>query len=231
MSTPISTSGAEAWPPRGWQLLDMRGCHPGYVVRDLELPPPLWEGKGEPTKALSAEDRAFWREEAYTPAQLAELQAWMVEEGIGLQGDEAPPPGHVWAEPIEETAEEIAARCLGNGAFRGVRLTGSGEGGKDIEAEVVEARLALEGASIRVDPCRGCGVQVGEMPEGMQQPNAAGWQHEPTKGELKQLAKLYEQRRTAGEPAERLAVLAAALRASNCRAARRAVQEIEHSKR
>ena len=40
----------------------------------------------------------------------------------------------------------------------------------------------------------------------MQQPNAAGWQYEPTKGELKQLAKLYEQRRTAGEPAERLAV-------------------------
>jgi hypothetical protein len=225
-------SGAEAWPPRGWKLLDMRGVpNPGYVVRDLELPPPLWEGEGEPGKALSAEDRAFWREEAYAPAQLAELQAWMVEEGIGLHGDDAAPPGHVWAEPIEETAEQMAARCLGGGAFRGVRLTGSGEGGKDIETELLEARLALEGASIRVDPRRGCGVQVGEMPEGMQQPNAAGWQHEPTKGELKQLAKLYEQRRTAGEPAERLAVLAAALRASNCRAARRAVQEIEHSKR
>ena len=180
---------------------------------------------------MSAEDRAFWREEAYSPAQLAELQAWMVEQGIGLHGDELAPRAHVWAAPIEETAEQMAARCLAGGAFRGVRLTGSGEGGKDIETELHEARIALEGACIHVDPRRGCGVHVGEMPEGMQQPNAAGWQHEPTKGELKQLAKVYEQRRNAGEPAERLAVLAAALRASNCRAARRAVQEVEHSKR
>ena len=55
----------------------------------------------------------------------------------------------------------------------------------------------VEDASIHVNlVSRGFGVQAGAMPEGMQQPTAAGWQHEPTKGELKQLAKLYEQRRT-----------------------------------
>ena len=95
---------------------------------------------------------------------------------------------------------------------------------------MLEAHRALEAASIGPDAARGYGVHaLGEMPEAMQQPRKAGWQLEPTKGELKQLAKLYETRRQAGEPAERLAVLAAGLRSSNSRAARRAVQEAQHT--
>ena len=52
----------------------------------------------------------------------------------------------------------------------------------------------------------------------------ADWQEAPTKGEWKSLAKLYGQRRLAGESAEALGVLAEGLAASGSKAARKVLE-------
>ena len=49
----------------------------------------------------------------------------------------------------------------------------------------------------------------------------------PTKAEWKALAKMYAQRRRAGESAEELAVLAEGLLASGCKAVRMVVEDVE----
>ena len=232
LSAAAAAAGSgEAWPPRGWRAMDLCGVpNPGYIVRDTQLPPALWDGSGAPPASLSAEDRAFWRGNAYSAAELLEVQQWLSEAQQAAEGDEEaatapPPPDALSFEPLDATPDQVWQASLDGGAFRGVCLADSD--GRDLESELREARAALAAASIGADTARGVGVLQGELPEAMCQPRKAGWQLEPTKGELKQLAKLYEQRRQAGEPAERLSVLAAGLRASNCRAARRAVQEAD----
>ena len=55
------------------------------------------------------------------------------------------------------------------------------------------------------------------------------WQDVPSKAEWKSLAKTYAQRRRAGESAEDLAVLAAALRASGYKAVTRVVEDVDRA--
>ena len=65
------------------------------------------------------------------------------------------------------------------------------------------------------------------MPPEMRQPPTPGWQSEPTKAELKSVAKEYRRRRAQGEEPEELAVLKAGILASRSAAARRIVLEAD----
>ena len=105
--------------------------------------------------------------------------------------------------------------------LRGVQLPGSD--GKDLETEVREALAALDDSGLRVDPERGYGIAT-DAGVGTAMPRVAGWQHEPSKAEWKELAKEYKERKEAGNDSDAaLGVLEAALRASGCKAAMKAV--------
>ena len=87
--------------------------------------------------------------------------------------------------------------------------------------EIQEAEELLSRAGLDAGAC-GYGIARGPMPPDMRQPPTPGWQHAPTKLELKALAaELREQTRGGGAHAH-LDVLAAGLLASNSRVARRA---------
>ena len=136
----------------------------------------------------------------------------------------------------------------GGGPFAGVTLPGSRDGA-DLTAEIDEAVAAFAASQLRADAVSGLGlaplIQQGDAirlalsaalgnndhpdgggsaapPLGLALPS--DWQEEPTKAEWKALAKMYKERRAAGESAEALAVLGEGLRASGCKAARMAVE-------
>lgn len=207
---------AGAWPPAGWELLELGGVpNPGHLVRTLAPAPPS-ASSGLPA-GLSAADAAFWRQHAFDEASLSALGEW-AEQQPGATAAAA--DAFALAAPLvwdaeDEAPGEVWARVLASGAL-GVSLAGA-PGGADLAREVAEARAALEAAGIEADAERGYGIATGAMPAEMRQPPTAGWQHAPTKLELKALAKEY--REGAQED-----VLAAGLRASNLRAARRAAE-------
>ena len=117
------------------------------------------------------------------------------------------------------TPEGIWEEALAAGKYDNVTLPGSD--GASLLTELDEADAFLRDVGLRPDECRGHGIEGGAFPEEMSQPPTAGWQHEPTSSELKALARTYAQREAA-EGADAVAVLAAGLRASSSRAARRA---------
>ena len=199
---------------RGHTLLDMAGLpNPGHLVRDYAgAPPPAWDSsKGAPSRdggtRLSAADLAFWHENAYDEPGLAELEDWMGAEGEGPEADGAEGGRLVAPRPIDPDLEAM----LGGMSLPGVA-------GGDLAAEIREAVAALADGGLSLDSARGHGAAP-RFPAEMRQRQPAGWQAEPSKGEWKELAKVYRGRRAAGESRAELSVLEAGLRASGCRPA------------
>uniref|UniRef100_A0A7S0P4M7 WD repeat-containing protein 75 second beta-propeller domain-containing protein n=1 Tax=Calcidiscus leptoporus TaxID=127549 RepID=A0A7S0P4M7_9EUKA len=217
-----SATATSGWPADGWALLDLSGVpNPGFVVRELEKRPPCeWDGRSPPPAGLSAEDVAFFRANALDADTLDELEGWMCEHAIGVGGPTAAPPldALAWS-PLDEEPAHIAERFLCTAPLRSASLAGAPDGDTLMD-ELRAAQSALRGAGLSCDSQLGYGVANGPMPPEMQQPPTPGWQHEPTKGELKLLAKRYAKRRQGGEAAERLQVLAAGLRAAGPRSVR-----------
>jgi hypothetical protein len=224
-------------PPAGRAALDLCGAtNPGLYVRDVQLDQlSQWDGTGAAPTNLSAADKAFWEEHAMSEVEVERTAEWMAEQCVFSTGDgnadaefaaasasgnyPPPPAGLTW-EPLETSAAEVWQNALDSGAYGGPRLPGSAG---DLQTELREAADFLANAGVLADRQRGHGLEPGLMPDDMRQPLTAGWEHEPTKAELKTLAKAYRQRVAAGDPPEKLAVLGAGLRASSSRAARRAV--------
>ena len=196
----------------------------GYLVRELgdlrEDEGLGWDGEGPPP-GLSAADAAFWREHAMGPEALDAICSLAAEEGGTGAAADAAAGGEllVW-DAEDESPHEIWQRVLASGDLAGVQLPGA----------TAEHRLVREiqsgGAAQPGGPRRGR-VRVRDRARAdaarhAAQPPTPGWQHAPTKLELKALAaELREQTRGGGAHAH-LDVLAAGLLASNSRVARRA---------
>ena len=120
----------------------------------------------------------------------------------------------------DESPHEIWQRVLASGDLASVQHPGATVEHR-LAREIQEAEELLSRAGLDAGAC-GYGIARGPMPPDMRQPPTPGWQHAPTKLELKALAaELREQTRGGGAHAH-LDVLAAGLLASNSRVARRA---------
>jgi NET1-associated nuclear protein 1 (U3 small nucleolar RNA-associated protein 17) len=205
----------EQWPPAGWALLEACGLpNPGHLVRDVQtLAAPAWEGSAVPT-GLSAADTIFWREHGFGEDALSELSSWVEAEGVGAGGADAERLRLVW-EPEDEPPADIWERRSASVEL-GVALPGA-PGGDDLRSEIEQARALLQAAGLSCDEALGYGIAAGPMPADMRQPPTAGWQHGPTKLEFKALAKELRVGEAAAHP-----IIAAGLRASGVRVARRA---------
>lgn len=236
-----------AWPPKGWALLDMCGCpNPGILVREVDCTRATgrWSAADDepPPTGLSAADLAFVEENKFDDDTMDELTSWFREGGCLGESPTEPLDdllaGLPW-HPEDEEPEEIAERIRASGVLKGIRLPpASGKGGAptsraeaaagvDLETELAEAQQALARAGLRADERLGFGIASAPMPPEMRQPPTPGWQSEPTKAELKSVAKEYRRRRAQGEEPEELAVLKAGILASRSAAARRIVLEAD----
>lgn len=179
-----------------------------------------WDGEGPPP-GLSAADAAFWREHAMGSEALDAICSLAAEEGGTGAAADAAAGGEllVW-DAEDESPHEIWQRVLASGDLAGVQLPGATAEHR-LAREIQEAEELLSRAGLDAGAC-GYGIARGPMPPDMRQPPTPGWQHAPTKLELKALAaELREQTRGGGAHAH-LDVLAAGLLASNSRVARRA---------
>lgn len=246
---PLTASeGATAWREQGWALMDMSGLpeEGGLAVRDFDsAPAPAWlaplvrrvEGSGsgggdaaangstdgEALGSLSGADRAFWEASAYTTDELSMMTEWIMSDA---------------AIDADGTAD-----ASGGGPAAGVVADGDGRAAA-LAAEVATAVAAFRGTRLQCDPNFGLGlapflqqheaiaVATSAPPSSADgfdgassAPQPADWQDSPSKVEWKALARLYAQRREAGEGPSSLRVLAEALRASGSRAAWRVVEE------
>ena len=119
---------------------------------------------------------------------------------------------------------------MGGNPFAGVMLPGSD--GADLQQEIDDAIAALHRSRL-VTKTRGFGLApmheqtaaLAKARAGMNVARPVDWQQAPTKAEWKALAKVYVQRRRAGESAEGLVVLEEALRCSGCKAAVRILDD------
>ena len=215
----------------GWSLLDMCGLPggEGVAVRDFGSAPPLrWmpptdkEGSAA-VGALSPADKAFWEREAYTAEELSRMSEWLLASASN-EADAA-------------DAEEVEAV---ENPFAGVTLPGAPDG-VDLLEEIESSIVAMKAWKLRVD---GSGMGLAPLSQQTEAINMAlaeanggtappplpeDWQDVPSKAEWKSLAKTYAQRRRAGESAEDLAVLAAALRASGYKAVTRVVEDVDRA--
>ena len=219
--TPAAAGTPVAWPPKGYVPFDVCGVPgAGEVIRDVGAPPPpAWCGVGIPA-GLSKEDVNFWREHALDEAQLSEIAQWV--EMDGLQTDHTDGTASiplVW-EALDQSNDEIWDAAIRSAQLRETKLEGSPDG-CDLAAELLAARDLLRSAGLKVDRTRGYGIAKGEMPADMRQPPTPGWQSEPTKLEMKVLAKEFRD----GKRGSTGSVIAAALAASDVRVARRAVAQ------
>jgi hypothetical protein len=233
--------GQEGWAPLDLGGLESVDAAEAPLVRNLaSAPPPQWvasasaasasssSGWARGAGALSAADAAFLAAEAYSADDVERMASLLLAQGTGA----APASG-------------AGAGLGGNGGFGGIGFGGSlasvalpgSRGGASLAEELSEAVAALDASGLRADAELGLGLAplerqraalaVALADSAMDGSEAADWQDSPTKGEWKTLAKLYAQRRKAGESAESLSVLAEGLCASGVKAARLIVEEQE----
>jgi hypothetical protein len=115
--------------------------------------------------------------------------------------------------------------------YKGVVLEGSPDGA-DLQTEIDRAVRMLEATKLEVHPLRGFGLApvlpgspAYEFIMAGAPPRPPDWQENPTKAEWIEIAKTYRQRREAGESADDLRVLRAALRACGVRRASKVVDK------